>query len=222
MAATHRQQGISLLTVIVLVLLSGLLALWASRTTLFHELVVGNAADHQRAQEAAEALLQDAQHDLALHHGGGPHPRAARQHLLPPADSGPDFDAFVAQLQSPPAMNGCQQGLCTSRSSAVDFWLHAPSLAQMTQAGIGARYGDYTQAPLADHPPLLGERRAGQGAWYWIEVMRHQPAEGVDPALGPPLRAPLLYRITALARGLKAGSQVVLQTVVAFPTVAGE
>ncbi len=222
MAALYRQQGISLLTVIVLVLLSGLLALWASRTALFHELVVGNAADHQRAQEAAEALLQDAQHDLALHHGSGTHPRAAQQHLLPPTDSGADFDAFVAQLQSPPAVNGCQQGLCTSRGSAVDFWLHAPTLDQMTQAGIGARYGDYTQAPMADHSPLLRDRRTGQGAWYWIEVLRHQAAEGADPALGTQLRTPLLYRITALARGLKAGSQVVLQTVVAFPTVAGE
>lgn len=222
MTARTRQGGISLLTVIVLVLLSGLLALWASRSALFHELVVGNAADHQRAQEAAEALLQDAQHDLALHHASGIHPRAEQEHLLLPADSGADFDVFVARLQSPTAANGCRHGLCMPRSSAIDFWLHPPTLAQMTQAGIGARYGDYTQAPAANHHPLLTERNPGRGGWYWIEVLRHQPAEGGDAVWGPNVRAPLLYRITALAQGLKAGSQVVLQTVVAFPAIAGE
>lgn len=222
MAIHRHQQGISLMTVIVLVLLSGLLALWASRSALFHELVVGNAADHQRAQEAAEALLQDAQQDVLLHHAGRPHPRVAQEHLLLPADSGADFDAFVAQLQSQQKAAACQHGLCIKRSNAIDFWLQPATLAQMTQTGVGARHGEYTQAPPAEHSPLLLERTAGQGGWYWIEVLRHQPADGGDAALGPSVRTPLLYRITALARGLKPGSQVVLQTVVAFAAISGE
>src|SRR5256885_8542923 len=45
-------------------MLSMLLALWASRTSLFNELVVGNDADYQRAYEAAQALLQDAELDI--------------------------------------------------------------------------------------------------------------------------------------------------------------
>ena len=56
----HRQQGVALFVVIVFVMLSMLLALWASRTSLFNELVVGNDADYQRAFEAAQSLLQDA------------------------------------------------------------------------------------------------------------------------------------------------------------------
>ena len=59
-----RQRGISLFVVIVFVLLSMLLALWASRTSLFNEMVVGNDADYQRAFEAAQALLQDAELDI--------------------------------------------------------------------------------------------------------------------------------------------------------------
>ena len=61
-----RQRGISLFVVIVFVLLSMLLALWASRTSLFNEMVVGNDADYQRAFEAAQALLQAGDPQAAL------------------------------------------------------------------------------------------------------------------------------------------------------------
>ena len=59
-----RQRGVALFVVIVFVMLSMLLALWASRTSLFNEMLVGNDADYQRAFEAAQALLQDAELDI--------------------------------------------------------------------------------------------------------------------------------------------------------------
>lgn len=59
-----RQRGAALFVVIVFVMLSMLLALWASRTSLFNEMLVGNDADYQRAFEAAQALLQDAELDI--------------------------------------------------------------------------------------------------------------------------------------------------------------
>lgn len=37
---------------------------WASRTSLFNEMLVGNDADYQRAFEAAQALIQDAELDI--------------------------------------------------------------------------------------------------------------------------------------------------------------
>ena len=61
---TKGQKGVSLFVVIVFVMLSMLLALWASRTSLFNEMLVGNDADYQRAFEAAQALLQDAELDI--------------------------------------------------------------------------------------------------------------------------------------------------------------
>src|SRR2546427_2348398 len=61
--ASRQQRGVALFVVIIFVMLSMLLALWASRTSLFNELVVGNDADYQRAYEAAQALLQDAELD---------------------------------------------------------------------------------------------------------------------------------------------------------------
>src|SRR5690606_34259830 len=60
----QRQRGVALFVVIVFVMLSMLLALWASRTSLFNEMVVGNDADYQRAFEAAQALVQDAELDI--------------------------------------------------------------------------------------------------------------------------------------------------------------
>ena len=54
----------ALFVVIVFVLLTMLAALWASRTALFGEMIVGNDADYQRAFEAAQALLQDAELDI--------------------------------------------------------------------------------------------------------------------------------------------------------------
>ena len=60
----YKQQGIALYVVIVLVLLSMLLALWAARSSLFNELLLGNDADYQRTFEAAQAMLQDAEFDI--------------------------------------------------------------------------------------------------------------------------------------------------------------
>ncbi|MDD2546271.1 MAG: pilus assembly protein PilX [Burkholderiaceae bacterium] len=224
--ARRRQHGISLTTTIVLVLMSTLLALWSARTALLHERVVGHAADHQRAQEAAEAMLQDAQQDLAQHHQTPIQPLRDRLGATRfPADNEAAFDAFMEHTLIPQAPTYCLHAICAPRTGAQDFWQNAALLAQMTAEGIGARHGQYTQAaPAANPNPLLSERTPGRGAWYWIEVMRHRPAEASGSAapLTHPVHAPFVYRITALAQGLKTGSQVVLQSVVAFPSITGE
>ena len=59
-----RQKGLSLFVVLVIVLLSTLLAAWAFRSSIFNQLVVSNDADYQRAFEAAQATLQDAEFDV--------------------------------------------------------------------------------------------------------------------------------------------------------------
>ena len=62
--SVQHQRGIALFVVIIFVMLSMLLALWASRTAIFNEMVVGNDADYQRAFEAAQSLIQDAELDI--------------------------------------------------------------------------------------------------------------------------------------------------------------
>ena len=69
-----QQRGVALFVVIVFVLLSMLLALWAARSSLLNEMVVGNDVDYKRAYEAAQALRsaeaeqQQRQHVPHHHH----------------------------------------------------------------------------------------------------------------------------------------------------------
>lgn len=196
-----RQQGVALFVVIVFVMLSMLLALWASRTSLFNELVVGNDADYQRAFEAAQALLQDAELDIRGENAdGSPCIAAGCRNNIGTARKIP-LDAqevipLLADLDQ--ETTKCKSGLCIKRTGRQDFWNYSGStvptpapvagevkLEDMTQPDVGARYGQYTGAstgrdgndkPDIDKPanPILTDTSANnRGGWYWIEVLRY-------------------------------------------------
>jgi len=191
---TH-QRGVTLFVVIVFVMLSMLLALWASRSALFGEMVVGNDADYQRAFEAAQALLQDAELDIRGQNADGSKCTTdnsddkvcRRSNALDQIPlEGKDVGSLLANLDELPVK--CRNGLCTKRNGKQDFWSNNDStkgitLAQMTgtqgspASTIGARYGMFTGAKLkgsGDEPanPILADRSAaGRGGWYWVEVL---------------------------------------------------
>ncbi|RYE39064.1 MAG: pilus assembly protein, partial [Hyphomicrobiales bacterium] len=89
----------------------------------------------------------------------------------------------------------------------------------------GARYGQFTGAQwetASDKPvnPILADRTASnKGGWYWIEVLRYDESSksagvvvgGANNLLPLNLTPSVIYRITALARGLKPNTTVVLQ-----------
>lgn len=242
---SHRQRGVALFVVIVFVLLSMLLALWASRTSLFNELVVGNDADYQRAFEAAQALLQDAELDIRGEFADGQAYPASycvgdicRKSTAPyeiPLEA-KDVSSLLSQLESQTPTR-CAKGLCLKRAGRQDFWNATSStalntgevnLAQMAVADVGARYGQYTGASIVNtsaNPsnPILADRSANdKGGWYWIEVLPYDESSKtsalvVDPSSGAGNLLPLnltpsvVYRITALAHGLKPSTVVVLQ-----------
>lgn len=193
----RRQRGVALFVVIVFVLLSMLLALWASRTSMFNELVVGNDADYQRALEAAQALLQDAELDIRGERADGfactvdpANDKICRRRVtlaqIPLATE--EVRGLLSELES--KTTHCLNGLCAKRSGRQDFWNYTnatspvPSnlqpgevpLESLTATDVGARYGEYTGASLGDasNPinPILADRSADdQGGWYWIEVL---------------------------------------------------
>ena len=235
------QQGIALFVVIVLVMLSMLLALWASRTSLFGEMLVGNDADYQRAFEAAQALLQDAELDIRGEKADGtlcsaPPCRAYSSALQFPADT-KEINPLITTLAA--ISTRCKDALCTRRLGRQDFWNYvddktsiSPSadaslgevtLVEMTKAGVGARYGQFTGAAhTTDNGqlnPILTETADGKGGWYWIEVMRYSDAaktanlivDASTSQLPLNLDVYVTYRITALAKGRKEGTTVVLQ-----------
>ena len=188
----QRQRGVALFVVIVFVMLSMLLALWASRTSLFNEMLVGNDADYQRAFEAAQALLQDAELDIRGENADGSVCTAANcREKIAAAPKIPleaqEVTPLLAELDTKTATAKCSYGLCTKRLGRQDFWnkkdntgLEAGefSLLQMATANVGARYGQFSGATLGDSSkpanPILADRSAAnRGGWYWIEVMRY-------------------------------------------------
>jgi type IV pilus assembly protein PilX len=234
-----RQQGVALFVVIVFVMLSMLLALWASRTSLFNEMVVGNDANYQRAYEAAQALLQDAELDIRGEMADGtlcaaPPCRAYTGKLQFPGDTN-EINPLISALEAEPTR--CKDGLCARRVGRQDFWNYATATTPIKPAAdaalgevplsdlmaVGARYGQYTGAvnTTAAGPlnPILTATEPGQGGWYWIEVLRYSDkaksanliVDSSTSELPLNLDVYVVFRITAVAMGRKPGTTVVLQ-----------
>jgi type IV pilus assembly protein PilX len=236
----NQQRGVALFIVIIFVMLSMLLALWSARTSLFGEMLVSNDADYQRAFEAAQALLQDAELDIrnekssgAVCTGSGDVCRTSTADQIPLET--PAVTKLLVTLGAHPSV--CRNGLCAKRLGSQDFWSNSDSLALMTSTSsagvpVGARYGRYTGAKLGDatNPanPILADRSAAnRGGWYWIEILpydetsKHSNLIVAEDDSGNSIAAknflPLhmlpnvVYRITSLAQGRKSNTQVVLQ-----------
>ncbi len=233
----QRQRGVALFVVLVLVMLAMLLALWASRSAFFNQLVVGNDADYQRAFAAAQAMLQDAEFDVLRQKPDGgvcarvaATPKVCRSPgsgMLYPPVGAEDVGPLLATLSSIADTN-CRDGLCSKRPDPQDFWNDATLLGKLQKADVGARYGEYTGATNSTADDEIGAagnailNQTGDGnvgAWYWVEVLPYSGAAssgslivGNDRNLLPLNVNPLVvYRVTAIAYGRKAGTRVVLQ-----------
>jgi len=240
------QRGVALFAVLIFVLLSMLLALWASRTSLFNEMVVSNDADYQRAYEAAQALLQDAELDIRMERadgsactntGSGDICRKDTTDKIPLETQ--EVGAMLTTLANYATIpTGCRKGLCAKRSGRQNFWDYISgvspsglqpgevSLSAMTATDVGARYGQFTGATVAASGvggnPILAATAAGQGGWYWIEVLPYTEgmSAGVivgaaDNTLALNVSPNVVYRITAIANGRKPNTMAVLQEVYA-------
>ncbi|MDP3653890.1 MAG: hypothetical protein Q8R67_19655 [Rhodoferax sp.] len=236
------QRGISLFTVLVMLLLSLTAVLGAFRVSNLNESILGNSSDYNRTYAAAEALIRDAEIDIrgrtppyvAQADGvlGLPCRPVAPGSLLTQAGfsgcrnqaigdpwipTNDDFDAvgdMVAALNA----SRCWQGLCFPVNS-TDLANIEANLAAMIPRG--ATYGQFTRVGLAapgaaGNPILSGAQARG---WYWIEAFRYSPSPppvaspAAELGLTPNQKSPLVYRITAIAQGLRPGTQVVLRSV---------
>ncbi len=233
-----RQRGVALYVVLVLVLLSMLLALWAARSALFGEVVVGNDADQRRAFEAAQAMLQDAEFDIRGTRPDGTScvPDPAKDDVCRRATvvyfdiEAKDLEKNLSTVQQNSATVKCFKGICQKRADPQDFWNVPATLAAMTAAKIGARYGQFTGADAAATAnPILANTDADQGAWYWVEMLPYVDPNvsllgGMPPGsnverFSPSRKKPWVYRITALARGNKPNTEVVLQSTLSLQMV---
>lgn len=230
--SAQRQKGVALFIVMTLVMLSMLLALWASRSALFNEMFVGNDADYQRALEAAQALLQDAELDIRGEQASG---AACAAHSSQPSvcRSAATITQFPQETQhvglllahlSQAVPTRCRDALCTKRAGPQDFWNNVDeakgiTLSQMTATDVAARYGQFTGAiSSGESDPILASRETGKGGWYWIEILPYDANAGNSgliangsSQLALHMQPQVIYRITAIAHGRKSNTQVVLQ-----------
>jgi type IV pilus assembly protein PilX len=236
--ARSQQKGVALITVMVILLLSIIAVLAASRTTLLNEALVGNMSDYNRALAAAEALIRDAEIDVR---GRLPNGYLCREDIagtdVPTANfvgcrdtavgpfipEGTDFDDArdaVLVTAAAPAATPCSLGVCFPASLATLSTLE-DNLGAMAARGV--RYGFYTRGAIpldlgdATNSILRGAPAAvtdpNQG-WYWIEVFQYakdaptnRPGEVI-----PGGKAPLIFRITAVALGQKAGTRAIVRS----------
>ena len=194
------QHGFSLFIVLTMLLLSALLAVGGARTTQLLESMAGNQRDYQRAFEAAEAALLDAERDIrqlafdattqtyvacsAL--VTSPCRKAAEGRVFPDRDTG-WMTAYVGE-----GTNSCERGICyfagtdsvgaASGSEAYQFWTRSAHADQY------AAYGRFTGAPKAGSAALASAK-------YWIEVIDRKNTSDKP-----------LYRITAISTGARTGS----------------
>jgi type IV pilus assembly protein PilX len=232
-------QGLALPTIVVLLLLCTIAVAAAFRLGHLSELIVGNSSDHARTRAAADALMRDAEMDIRgslpsyefiqangmpgypcrPETPGGGTSMAGYVGCRTPGGSmaaavNPWFpynwDEFlqVTDLVSAANAQGCLQAICRPQTAPI---------AQNWQALIahGATYGQYTRADLnapgVSGNPLLSTTGANARARYWIEVFKYEPGLNAPSTRAPPAKGFVpLYRITVVATGLKAGTQVIL------------
>ena len=215
-----RQRGLSLITVLAVLLLTLVTVLDTFRTAQLNEILQGNSSDQLRAYTAAESLIRDAEIDIRERQPGG----TGTNPWFPRTNA--QF-AEVRQLVHTASNSDprCLQGICFPDSVST---LEPQTLDTLRPQG--ACYGQYTQQSLRHQGQAIGHanpvlraqfdntnRCTNAQAWYWIEAFRYADGASSQPqieaALRPDPAVMVVYRITALALGMKAGTRVVLQSV---------
>jgi len=223
--AAHLQKGIALYTTSIVLMLCMLLALWATKSAIFFDMVSSNHADYQRAFEAAQAMVEDAKADIYahLHASAAPPPLSSGSSRFP--NHAQNWAAWSDRLQTA-GNQRCAQGVCLRTMAGENFWEDETALSHMLAGG--ARYGSYSGQSSGSGPnPILAQSSSQGGAWYWIEPMRlDEPQIQWSQLPSGPNTSTWLFRITGLAYGLKASANpssqrpstmAVIQTVLAAP-----
>jgi type IV pilus assembly protein PilX len=229
----RRCQGLALITVLVVLAICLLIVTASARSGLLHEMLTGHQSDQQRARIAAEALVVDAQIDILGMHPDGrpcrtmastgePHPdfigcrqRGSSITALAPyfPQSTDEFEEARALLQVGAAIP-CRDGICFP--SSLEALVHIEEALESMKP-TAAIYGQFTRADSAEAGssgnPVLTD--AVPRGWYWVEAFRHEAdalAAASQAHLLPDPTRPFVYRITAVAEGLKPGTRAVIKT----------
>ena len=192
--ARHRQRGVTLVIVLMLLVIVTLLGVGAARIALLGERTTRNERDYQIAWQAAEAALMDAQFDIR-----GPNSGSAQRVALFTPENTSNF------------VPGCNtsaefRGMCAP-SEGKPVWAQVDFLDDGADAPTVA-YGTFTGRAFDSGTTGVKPARAPR---YMIEVVRDQTPMGSAASNTGSKAAPIMYRITSMGFGPREDVQVVLQ-----------
>ncbi len=210
------QQGIALVTVLVLLLLSLTAVLGALRYSNLNEAMLGNTSDYNRTFAAAEALVRDAEMDIV----GRRTTAAVGQPFFPIGSKDMEDVETLVATNMPESTVRCWKGICMplKATDLENFETNPVTLAAMKKDNVGAKYGEFTRIGLpAIDKNAVDVNRAlhHDDSRYWIEAFRYgeEVFSGAVIVPEPEDKARFIYRITAIAQGSKPGTRVVIRSI---------
>lgn len=194
-ARARRQQGVTLLVGMLLLIAVLLLGASSARMVLQGEKAARAERDRHIALQAAEEGLMDAEHDIDAGSGS-----AARASVF----SGAGVDGF-----SDGCGEGVGLGLCgPAPGTAAPAWQRADLANEDGGAEQSVAFGAFTGASMPSGEGLLPFRAPR----YLIERLPdHRPGE--EAGLTPHY----IYRVTAIGFGVRPGTEVIVQSVYRKP-----
>jgi len=193
--ARHREDGFSLIVVLLLLVVLTALGMGGAQLALVNELGARNVRDAEIAFQSAEAALIDAELDIL-----GPNTSTSSRLCL---FNNKDDSAFVPGCGG----LGANLGLCApAPSGATPAWMTADlSPASKTSVPYGAFTGRVLVTGKGATPAALPR--------YVVEVMRNNGGWEADRLQSASAgKTTNIFRVTAIGFGLRKETQVVLQT----------
>lgn len=205
------QRGVALVVVLLFLLAITGVAVFSARYAAMGEGMARNQLDAERARQAAESALRDAERDLMLPVGPGQPPAGAscdRREVRTADDryGGFDTDCPGAQCEADDNTYGSTDWRTTTATGSVPWWPAAKGgkwnndFANKPMRGSGANCNFKGGAPLGTYTgaqPMAGVARQPE---YLIEIIDRGSS-----------RLPF-FRITARGFGASENTEVVLQS----------
>ncbi|HRI17728.1 MAG TPA: pilus assembly protein [Burkholderiaceae bacterium] len=188
--AAHRQHGVTLVIVLMLLVVVTLLGVGAARMALLGERSARNDRDYQVAWQAAEAALMDAQFDIR-----GPNASGSQRMALFNENNTSVFQPGCNT--TPPYLGLCQPAVEGAKPvwATVDF---------TDDSGTTVAYGTYTGRTFDAGGTGVRPARAPRYMIEWVP----DTTPGGSAASGS---KPIMYRVTAMGFGTREDVQVVMQ-----------
>ena len=187
-----RQQGMSLVIVLVFLATTMILGVGAVQLSMMSERSARNDRDYQVAWQASEAALRDAELDIDVTNAG-----TSTRAALFTTDNAMSFATGCSS-------SGTTKGLCLPSLSGKPVWLEVDFSADNTPS-VG--FGSFTNQTFATGDSGLRPRKAPR---YIIEQIEDTASRG-DASIGREQK--YVYRITAMGFGPRDDIQAVTQSI---------